>query len=86
MSNLINFCRKQKVKPNKRVIQFKQNCTRFQKFWTTFDNEPFKSCLWISRETFSLILNQIGHHLTHNTTAENPESPQETSEICLYGL
>lgn len=29
---------------------------------------------------------EIGHYLTHDTTASGPISPKERLEICLYGL
>ena len=85
-SALISLCRKQKVKRNRRVRRFEQNCGWFQKVWNAYDNKPFKSCFRISRETFNFILNRIGHHLTHDTTAEEPISPQERLGICLYRL
>ena len=34
----------------------------------------------------NFILNRIGHHLTHDTTAEEPISPQERLGICLCRL
>ena len=74
-SALISLCRKQKVKRNRRVRRFERNCY-----------ERFKSCFRISRKTFNFILNRIGHHLTHDTTAEEPISPQERLGICLYRL
>ena len=74
-SALISLCRKQKVKRNRRVRRFERNC-----------DERFKSCFRISRKTFNFILNRIGHHLTHDTTAEEPISPQERLGICLYRL
>ena len=60
------------------------SCGWFQKVWNTYDDELFQSCFRISRETFNFILNRIGHHLIHDTTAEEPISPQERLRICLY--
>ena len=85
-SALISLCRKQKVKRNRRVRRFEQNCGWFQKVWNAYDDKPFKSCFRISRETFNFILNRIGHHLTHDAKAEEPISPQERLGICLYRL
>ena len=51
-----------------------------------YDNERFKLCFRISRETINFILNRIGHHLTHDTTSEEPISHQERLEMCLYRL
>ena len=45
-----------------------------------------KPCFQISRETFNFILNQIRYHLTRDTTAEEPISPQGRLGICLYRL
>ena len=73
---LISLCRKQKVKRNRRVRQFDRNRAWFQKVWNTYDDEHFKSCFGISRETFNFILNGIGHHLTDDTAAEEPISPE----------
>ena len=56
-SALISLCRKQKVKRNRRVRRFERNCGWFQKVWNTYDDERFKSCFRISRETFNFILN-----------------------------
>ena len=57
-----------------------------KKVWNTYDNERFKLCFRISRETFNFILNRIGHHVTHDATSEEAISPQERLEICLYRL
>ena len=38
------------------------------------------------QQTFNFILNRIGHHLTHGTTAEESISPQERLGTCLYRL
>ena len=84
-SALTSLCKKQKVERNRRVRRFELICGCFQKFWNTDDDERFKSCFLISRETFNSILNR-GHHLTHDTTAEEPISPQERLGICLYRL
>ena len=54
---LISLCRKQKMNRNRQVRQFEQNYGWFQKFWNTYDDERFKSCFRISRETFNFILN-----------------------------
>ena len=83
---LISLCRKQKMNRNRQVRQFEQNYGWFQKFWNTYDDERFKSCFRISRETFNFILNWIRHHLTHDTTFGEPISPQERLGICLYRL
>ena len=83
---LISLCRKEKVKRNRRMRRFERNCKWFQKVWNIYDDECFKSCFRISRETFNFILNQIGHHLTHDTTSEESISPQERLGICLYRL
>ena len=85
-SALISLCRKQKVKGNRRVTQCERNCGWFLKVWNPYDDERFKSCFRISRDTFNFILNRIGHHLTHDATAEEPIKPQERLGICLYGL
>ena len=85
-SALISLCRKQKVKRNRRVRRSEWNCGWFQKVWNIYDDERFKSCFRISRETFNFILNWIGHHLTHDTTAEEPTLPQERLGIRLYRL
>ena len=74
------------MKQNRRVRQLERNSGWFQKVWNTYDDQRFKSCCRISRETFNFILNRIGHHLTHDTTAEEPISPQERLGICLYRL
>ena len=37
-------------------------------------------------EKLKFILSRIGHHLTHDTTSEEPISPQDRSGICLYRL
>ena len=66
--------------------RFEWNCQWFQNVWNTYEDERFKTCFRISRETFNFILNRIGHHLTHDTTAEEPISPQERLGICLYRL
>ena len=36
---LISLCREQKVKRNRRVRQFEQNCRWFQKVWNTDGDE-----------------------------------------------
>ena len=74
------------MKRNRRVTRFERNCGWFQNVWNTYDDERFKSCFRISRETCTFILNRIGVHLTHNTTAEEPISPQERLGIFLYRL
>ena len=81
---LIGLCRKQKVNRNRRVRRFDRNCGLFQKVWNTYNDERFKSCFRISRETFNFILNRIGHHLTHDTTCEEHISPQERLRICMF--
>ena len=63
-----------------------QNCGWFQKVWNPYNNERFKSCFQISRETFNFILNRIGHHLAHDTKAEESILPQKRLGICLYRL
>ena len=85
-SALFSSCRKQKVKQNRRVRRFERNCGWFLKVFNTYDDQCFNSCFRISRETFNFILNRIGHHLTHDTTAEEPISPQERLGLYLYIL
>ena len=55
--SLISLCRKQKVKRNRRVRRFEENCGWFQKIWNTFKDERFRSCSRKSREAFNFILN-----------------------------
>ena len=85
-SALISLCRKQKVKRNRRMRRFDQNCGCFQKVWNTYDDERFKWCFRISTETFNFISNRIGQHLTHDTRAQEPISPQDRLWTCFYRL
>ena len=83
---LVKTCRVEKRRRKRLCLRFEQNIGWFQKVWNTFDDERFKACFRMSRETFEFILNHIEHHLEHKTTAEQPIVPKERLAICLYRL
>ena len=74
---LVKTFRVEKRRRKRLCLRFEQNIGWFQKVWNTFDDERFKACFRISRETFEFILNHIEHHLEHETTAEQPIAPKK---------
>lgn len=78
--------RKQKAKQNRHVGRFNWNCGWFQEIWNTVNDERFKSRFRLLRENFNTILNRVGHHQTHDITAEEPMLPQVRLGISLCRL